>query len=163
MELSTTREANIWKKYLNYKLCSQNAYSLTLYTHINFVKISGEILVFILIFGFDLPGIMYIWFIFIFDRVGAHHSVIACSIMLKAGRSRVRFTLSLHIFNCCNPSSRTMFSGVSSSGWRSASAQGWQRYRHLWADCLEKCGSFDVSRPYRPPRAVTEIQVYLLE
>jgi hypothetical protein len=64
--------------------------------------------------------------------LGVRGSVVGWGIMLQAGRSRVRFPMSLDFsIHLILP----------------AGAWGWQPRRHLWADCLENV-SFDVSQPY---------------
>jgi hypothetical protein len=42
-----------------------------------------------------------------------------------------------------------------------AGAWGWQSHRYLWADCLEKCWSLDVSQPSGPSWPVTGIALPL--
>jgi hypothetical protein len=70
-------------------------------------------------------------------------------------------------FTWPNPSSGTMALGIDAASNRNeynipgskerpAGAYGWP-HRHLWADCLIKFGSFDVSQHYGPPWTVTGI------
>jgi hypothetical protein len=96
--------------------------------------------------------------------------------MLQAGRSRVRIpmrSLQIFSFNLPIPFSRTKALGLTQpqtemsirdlpAGVKLAGAYGWP-HLHLWADCLEECGIFDVSRLYRPLWSVTGIaSLYLL-
>jgi hypothetical protein len=83
----------------------------------------------------------------IYMKWGARGSVAGRGTTLQAGESPVRVPNEVDFFNWPNPSSRTMalestqpLTEMSTKNlpWgKGRPVQGWQRCRHLWANCLE--------------------------
>jgi hypothetical protein len=88
-------------------------------------------------------------------QLGARGSVVGLGTMLQAGRSPVRVPDKVDFLNLPNPSSGTMALGSTQSLTEMSTrnlpgvkgGRSWQPYRHLWAECLKKCGSLNLSQP----------------
>jgi hypothetical protein len=56
-------------------------------------------------------------------------------------------TLGPLVYSVCNRSEYRKQKNNVSGEYSAASAQGWQRYRHLWVDCLNNVGSLTSHNP----------------
>jgi hypothetical protein len=83
---------------------------------------------------------------------GVHGNVVGWVTMIQAGRLQDQVPIRWIIFNLPDPSSCTMALGLTQpltemsttnlpADEGTASAWGWQPYRHLWTDCLENPGA----------------------
>jgi hypothetical protein len=93
--------------------------------------------------------------LFLHIGLGAHSSVVDWGTMLQAGRSPVWVPNEVDFFNLHNPSGRTMTLG-STQSLTEMSIRNLKCGRCIGLTILPpsvwKCGSLNLSQPYRPPR-----------